>query len=245
MRPALTFVPGWGQSSRVWYNQSAYFSTDWPVQLLNLPGHGHAPDAPVEYWMDALRDALPDRPCILAGWSLGGMLAMQLALRWPERLAGLVLVSSTPCFRVKTDWEQGCSDEQFHAFEQALERDSAKLTGYFFTLMLRGEAVSRARFHTIAKEAVDRRHPPSPEALRSGLALLDALDLRAQLANISIPVMVIHGTHDQVTPVGAGHYLAGHIPDASLHTMACGHAPHLTQDKIFNQYLERWCLNIT
>jgi len=243
MRPILVFVSGWGQSSQVWHNQSAYFSKDWPVQGVNLPGHGGVPDAPAECWLNELSVALPNQPCILIGWSLGGMLAMQLAHRWRGKLAGLVLVSSTPCFRVKPDWEPGCSGEQFHAFEQALERDPDKLLGQFFTLMLHGDTVSRGRFNAIAKEAVDRKHPPLTEALRSGLKLLDTLDLRAQLVDISIPTLVVHGTHDQVAPVEAGRYLAGHIPGARLHIMACGHAPHLTQDKTFNAYLEQWCLN--
>jgi len=244
MRPALVFVSGWGQSSQIWHHQSAYFSKDWQVCTINLPGHGDTPDAPAERWLNELSNALPDQPCILIGWSLGGMLAIQLAYHWPEKLVGLALVSSTPCFRVKSDWEQGCSDEQFHAFEQALERDPDKLLGQFFTLMLHGDTISRERFNTIAEEAVDRKHPPLPEALWSGLKLLDTLDLRAQLVDISIPTLVMHGTHDQVAPVEAGRYLTGHIPDASLHIMACGHAPHLTQDKAFNEYLEQWCLNI-
>jgi len=244
MKPTLAFVPGWGQSSQVWHHQSAYFSRAWPVHVVNLPGHGGAPDASTGSWLKELSNALPDQPCILVGWSLGGMLAIQLAYRWPEKLAGLVLVSSTPCFRVKSDWKQGCSGEQFHAFEQALGRDSDKLLRQFFMLMLDGDTVSRGRFNAIAKEAVDRKHPPLPTALRSGLKLLGTLDLRAQLADISIPTLVVHGMHDQVVPVEAGRYLAGHIPDASLHIMECGHAPYLTQDKIFNEHLEQWCLNI-
>ncbi|GMR00449.1 MAG: pimeloyl-ACP methyl ester esterase BioH [Zetaproteobacteria bacterium] len=244
MRPALVFVPGWGQSGKAWHKQSVYFSKDWPVQVVNLPGHGGMPDAPAGSWLKELSNALPDQPCILVGWSLGGMLAIQLAHCWPEKLVGLVLVSSTPCFRVKSDWEQGCSDEQFHAFEQALEHDPDKLLGQFFMLMLHGDAMSRGRFNAIAKEAVDRKHPPLPEALRSGLKLLDTLDLRAQLADILVPTLVMHGTHDQIAPVEAGRYLAGHIPDASLRIMEYGHAPHLTQDKTFNEYLEQWCLNI-
>jgi len=244
MRPALIFVPGWGQSGKAWHHQSAYFLKDWPVQVVDLPGHGGIPNVPAERWLNELSDALPNQPCILIGWSLGGMLAMQLTHRWPERLVGLVLVSSTPCFRVKPDWEPGCSGEQFHAFEQALEHDPDKLLGQFFTLMLHGDALSRRRFNVIAKESVDRKHPPLTDALRSGLKLLDTLDLRPQLADISIPTLVVHGTHDQVVPVKAGRYLAGHIPDASLHIMACGHTPHLTQDKTFNEYLEQWCLNI-
>jgi len=245
MRPTLVFVPGWGQPSKVWYNQNAYFSKSWPVQAVNLPGHGNAPDAPLAHWVDALGGTLPDHPCILIGWSLGGMLAIQMAHSFPEKFAGLVLLSSTPCFRTRTDWEPGCSDEQFRTFEQELENDSNKLLGQFFMLMLHGDALPRRHFNVIAKAAMDRKHPPLSGALRSGLKLLDTLDLRDQLANISMPTLVIHGTYDGIVPVEAGRYLARHIPDASLHIMACGHAPHLTQARTFNEHLEQWCRTIT
>ncbi|MDQ6959701.1 MAG: alpha/beta fold hydrolase [Mariprofundaceae bacterium] len=246
MRPTLVFLPGWGQSDHVWYKQKVYFPENWPVRYINLPGHGGTPNAPAKHWLNTLHDALPaDQTCILVAWSLGGILAMQLARHSPERLAAIVLVSSTPCFRAKTDWPHGCSDSQFHAFKQTLENDSGKLLGQFFTLMLYGHTLPRSRFNAIAKLAVDRKHPPLPEALRAGLKLLDTLDLRAQLTDISIPSLVMHGVHDAIIPVGAGQYLADHIPGASLDIMQCGHAPHLTQAKIFNEHLEQWCLNIT
>ena len=192
-----------------------------------------------------MHNTLPDRPCILVGWSLGGMMAIQLAHHSPEKLAGIVLLSSTPCFCVKADWPQGCPDSRFHAFEQMLESNSGKLSRQFFTLMFYGDALPRSRFNAIAKQVMDRKHPPLPEALRAGLTLLNTLDLRDQLANISIPSLVMHGVHDIIVPVSAGQYLADHIPDASLDIMKCGHAPHLTQDKIFNEHLEQWCLSLT
>ncbi len=245
MRPTLVFFSGWGQSSQVWHGQSAYFSKDWLVHCIDLPGHGGTPSVPAAYWLNALHAALPDQPCILIGWSLGGMMAIQLAHQSPKRLVGIVLLSSTPCFRAKTDWPRGCSDRQFHAFEQILKSNSDKLTGQFFTMMLYGDVLPRGRFNAIARQAVDRKHPPSPEALRAGLKLLNTLDLRDQLTNISIPSLVMHGVHDTIIPSDAGRYLANHIPNASLDIMKCGHAPHLTQDKTFNEHLEQWCLNLT
>jgi len=244
MKPTLIFMPGWGQSSQVWHHQIEYFSKSWQVQVINLPGHGDAPDAPVNSWVEELNDALPDHPCILIGWSLGGMLAIQLAHSFPEKFAGLVLLSSTPCFRARIDWKYGCSDKQFYAFEHALESDSNKLLSQFFTLMLHGDALSCNRFNAIAREAVDRKHRPLREALRSGLELLDTLDLRHQLPTISVPTLVMHGAHDEIVPLQAGRYLAEQIQHANLHIMACGHAPHLTQVDVFNEHLEQWCRTI-
>jgi len=241
MKPALIFVHGWSGSVQVWHGQLKYFSGKWPVQGINLPGHGGAPDAPADAWAARLREAFPDRSCILVGWSLGGMLSLQLAHACADRLAGLVLVSSTPCFRTKAGWIHGCPDRRFSEFKQALEKDSAKLLGQFFTLMLYGEALSASRRDAIAKAAIDRKRPPSTQALRTGLQFLEHLDLRPLLADIRVPALVIHGEYDAVVPAAAGRYLAKHLPDASLHVMRCGHAPHLTQTDEFNHMLEAWC----
>lgn len=244
MNPTLVFLSGWGQSSRIWHHQVEHFSKKWQVRTINLPGHGGAPDAPSDCWLEKLNDALPDHPYILTGWSLGGMLAMQLADALPQKCVGLVLLSTTPCFRVRTDWQYGCSDTQWHVFEQALANDSNKLLKQFFVRMLHGDTLSHSQFNALARAAVDKKHRPLPAALRSGLKLLDTLDLRHQLPTISIPTLVMHGTHDDIVPLQAGRYLAEHIVHASLHVMACGHAPHLTQGNALNEYLEQWCRTI-
>ncbi|MDX8391653.1 MAG: alpha/beta fold hydrolase, partial [Mariprofundaceae bacterium] len=78
MLPVLVFVHGWGQSPQTWHAQLDYFSTRCETQTICLPGHGGAADAPTDAWEDHLHKQLPDTPHILIGWSLGGMLALQL-----------------------------------------------------------------------------------------------------------------------------------------------------------------------
>ena len=62
---------------------------DWP----DLPGHGRAPrvEPAVEAYATAMENGLPER-FVIGGHSLGGMVAMTLAARWPDRCGGLVLV---------------------------------------------------------------------------------------------------------------------------------------------------------
>jgi len=215
------------------------------VRIVNLPGHGGAPDAPANRWPDILIETLPKHPSILIGWSLGGMLSLQLARARPDKVAGLVLVSSTPCFRTRTDWPFGCPDVQFSAFEHALKQDAEKLLAHFFGLMLQGDTLNRDQHDAIVRAATDHAHTPTPRALKTGLTLLDTLDLRPILADISAPALVLHGRRDAVIPLRAGRFLAGRMPTAQLHLVDSGHAPHLTRSEIFNHALEAWCLNIT
>jgi len=241
--PAFVFVHGWAQAAQTWHGQLEYFASSHEVLALNLPGHGGTPDQPVEKWEAAILESLPDEPLVLIGWSLGGILGLQLALHHPTRLAGLVLLSATPSFRLRPGWEHACADDVFERFQESLEINEKRLLDRFFALMLQGDALDRRRYLDIVRQAVDRHHPSSPAGLHAGLDLLDGLDLRDSLADISVPTLVVHGRNDAIVPVGAAELLAARIPDARLHLLPAGHAPHLTQPESFNGILEEWCRN--
>jgi len=241
----LVFLHGWGQSARIWHEQLVRFSLEWPVSMLNLPGHGGAVDAPAPEWGNVLLAQMPTEPAVIIGWSLGGMLATELARMQPQRVAGLALVSTTPCFCNRPGWDAGCADSVFRDFELGVQENSARAMGRFFALMLHGDALSRPEYNAITRVAADRGHPASTEGLRQGLSLLGALDLRHKLTGIEAPCLVMHGEADAVVPLTAGEYLAGHIPKAAFERFAkCGHAPFLTQAGKFNQRLEDWCRNV-
>jgi len=238
----MVFVHGWGQSASIWFEQRQPFAD---AIFASLPGHGGAADAPPGTWCDALTGQMPATPCILIGWSLGGMLALDIALQSPERIAGLVLVSSTPCFRQRPGWPHGCDSETFTAFEQGIhapDTERNRVLSRFFSLMLHGDELPRSTFNQLARQAVDRQHPASLSGLEQGLELLNSMDFRGQLDGITMPTLILHGEQDAVVPAAAGRELAGNIPHAVSHILpGCGHAPFLTKAKVFNDKLEAWC----
>lgn len=237
MMPVL-FLHGWAQSQQVWFQQHRLFAD---ARFLNLPGHGGAPDLPAEAWLDHLAGLLPDRPCMLVGWSLGGMLAMQLAHRLPERVAKLVLIGTTPRFCAAEDWPQGCAQTLFDGFQAALASRSRRALNRFFRLMLQGDGLTQESYNRIAADAVDRAHPPTFEALQAGLDLLKRLDLRAIVPTLSMPALLLHGEADAIIDPACARWLADHLPNASCELIpACGHAPLLTQPASVNGRLKSW-----
>ena len=234
----LVFLHGWAQSQQIWHHQFEPFSD---AQLLNLPGHGGAAEHPAENWVDALVAQLPDQACHLVGWSLGGMLAMQIASQYPERIAALTLVSTTPRFRIGDGWQHGSSEATFQGFSQAVASGSPKALSRFFALMLHGDEISRTAYNALAKAAVDRQNRVSQAGMQEGMALLQQLDLRELANSITQPTLVLHGNADAVVPVEAGAWLADKLHNANIQTFAhCGHAPFLTQSESFNQTLQTW-----
>ena len=97
----LLLLHGLGSSVRDWDAQIAHFSTDFHVIAVDLPGHGQSPDlsGPVDItdFSDQVAntlDATDTVPCHVVGISMGAMVALQLALDHPKRVASLVLVNS-------------------------------------------------------------------------------------------------------------------------------------------------------
>jgi len=240
MSAPMVFIHGWAQSKRIWHRQAQVFPG---ASFINLPGHGGEPEA-VD-WLAALEKRLPEKPVILVGWSLGGMLAMQTALKRPERIAGLVLVATTPRFCNGNGWQQGSSEEVFRGFEQGVREKSGRTLGRFFALMMQGDPITRSEYNDIARESVDREHPPSVATLERGLEYLEGIDLTGSVADLDTPALLLHGDQDAIVPIAAGEWLADALPNARFHRFdRCGHAPFLTQTEKFNRELEAWCHRI-
>jgi pimeloyl-[acyl-carrier protein] methyl ester esterase len=234
----MVFLHGWGQSERIWFQQRPFFPD---ANFINLPGHGGAADAPGEQWFQIIADQLPDAPAVLVGWSLGGMLAMEIANRWPERCAAIALISSTPSFRQRDGWEHGCNQKVFSDFEQAVALQSPKIMNRFFALMLHGDEFSRSTYNALARAAINRQSPTTAAGISAGLELLSSIDLRAKLHELSMPTLIMHGEQDAIVPFAASRALADNLPDSQLQRFeACGHAPFLTQPEAFNTILNNW-----
>ena len=96
----LVLLHGWGLNAEVWQSIIPRFSAHYRLHLVDLPGYGrsqHFGALTLEQMAAQLLPALPPQ-AIVVGWSLGGLVATQLALSAPEKLAALITVASSPCF---------------------------------------------------------------------------------------------------------------------------------------------------
>ena len=230
----MVFLHGWGLHGGVWA-ETANGLAGRAVLTPDLAGYGEsAMCAP--YQADALANRLaetmPDA-CIVVGWSMGGLVAQAWAARRPEQVRGLVLVGGTPAFVARPDWPYGLSADLLAGFAEALLADRHATLLRFLALQARGGETARAVIGRL-RERLFERPEPGLETLRAGLDLLRETDLRALAATIRCPTLVVHGGHDTLCPLTAGHWLAEHLPDAELavHPHAA-HAPFLSHPDWF------------
>jgi pimeloyl-[acyl-carrier protein] methyl ester esterase len=229
--PHLVMLHGWAMSSGVWQTLLPTLTRRYRVICIDLPGHGLSPwgegFSDLETLAERVADALPD-DCSIFGWSLGGQVALQLALRFPERVRRLVLAATTPRFVSAPDWPHAMAPETLNGFAQQLTNDYRRTVQEFLSLQVRGDENQLATLRQL-RTLLTAQGEPDRIALTAGLRVLRTADLRARLEQIDTPTLVIAGEYDRLTPPEAARALATGLPQAELQLVArAAHAPFLS-----------------
>ncbi|NIR28931.1 MAG: pimeloyl-ACP methyl ester esterase BioH, partial [Gammaproteobacteria bacterium] len=199
----LVLLHGWGLHGGIWDPIVPALARDWRVTRIDLPGHGRSPwpdqGAPsLDELMSGLVAAAPRR-AVWLGWSLGGMLALRLAARLPQRVRGLVLVAATPKFVEGPDWPHGMERTLLEDFRNALENDYARTLMRFLALQSR-PGDHAAQEMRVLRRAVFAHGHPQREGLSFGLRLLEEMDLRRELTAVQCSSLWVTGDRDVLVP---------------------------------------------
>ncbi|BDG02642.1 alpha/beta fold hydrolase [Anaeromyxobacter oryzae] len=232
--PPLVLVHGWAMSSAVLTDLGRALEDGRRVIVPDLRGHGAS--SPGGFGLEdlagdlaALLDALALRDVALAGWSMGGQVALAAMPRVRRRVARLALLSTTPRFTAGEGWPHGLPAQHVEVLAHRVRRDPTRALPRFFDGMFApGELDDGARARVAALR--DALPPPAPAAAQAGLDLLVSVDLRGALRAVDVPTLVVHGGADPICPAGAGRALADAIPGARLVVFpGAGHAPFLSR----------------
>ena len=234
--PELLLLHGWGLHGGVWDTLCPKLTPYLRVTRVDLPGHGRSRDVPMPHSLTELAlqtmAAVPPGAVVL-GWSLGGLVALEAALRMPQRLRGLILANSTPRFVSTEDWPHAMPPEQLEQFAESLATDFRETLQHFLSLQVRGEDSARASLRQL-RDSLFAHGEPDTGSLATGLEILKDSDLRLKLREVSLPTLVIAGGYDRLTPAAASEYLAAHIPGAHLEILPkSAHAPFISHTDAF------------
>lgn len=205
-------IHGWGLGRAAWQPIVTAVSACCNVHHVDLPGYGDAAPDPCSFEDTARRivDSLP-AGTILCGWSLGALLALEMASQRPERIGGLVLVGASPSSSSRTIGlmhnRQRYSTGSLPP--SAITRPKpCNVSSPCSTKALRGRANTRAQQQALAESPT-----PDTDSLIQGLDWLRKTELRQKVATITIPTLLIHGESDPLMPLSA-RALAGRPPAA-------------------------------
>lgn len=196
MAPRPVFIHGSGGSTALWEAQESRFEG---CIVLALPGHpAGSPLRSVggkAEWVAHALGELPD-PSVLVGHSLGGAVALQVALIAPELVEGLVLVASAARFNVRPGLEDAARTDVRRAAERLMRLGWPGIDEH---------SLEREVGFIVANGA---------ESLALDYAAVTAVDLTPRLHEIQVPTLVVGGGADVLTPPDDQRRLAEGIPDA-------------------------------
>ena len=196
------------------------FAAEYDVILFDNAGvgssGGETPGTVAEMTRHALAfcDALGLKKFNVVGFSLGGMIAQQLALDYPDRVNRIILLGTGP------RGGEGMTFTELSAEERA-DPDRFLLAA-FFSPTDASQAAGRAYLKRLAARTHDRDLPVSTKTAEAQLRALrewgavPSSDRYATLPKIKHPTLVVHGTKDIVVQPVNAFILAEHLPDAQL-----------------------------
>lgn len=226
-RHELVLLHGWAMTPAVWDGLRDALGGI-PVLTPSLPGHGSAAaaGAGLAAWADAVAASIPDG-AVLGGWSLGALLALEIARRHPDKASRLLLFGATPRFVAAPDWPHGLAAETVAAFRAGFATAPEATLKRFLALQCLGDARRKV---VQSRLAATLAPIAASSGLADGLALLADTDLRGELEALGCPCLLVHGAQDALMPPGAADWLARSLPRARLHCLPdAGHAVFLSQ----------------
>ncbi|MFE0098966.1 4-carboxymuconolactone decarboxylase [Streptomyces sp. NPDC059009] len=210
--PVLILGPSLGTTWHMWDRQVPELSKQWRVFRFDLPGHGGAPAHPAGSVAElATRllgtlDELGVQRFGYAGCALGGAIGAELALRHPQRVASLGLISASPRFGSADEFRQRGVIVRSNGLDPIARTSPER----WFTP---GFAAAQP---AITDWAVQMVRTTDPGCYIAACEALAAFDVRAELGRIGVPTLVLVGSEDQVTGPGEARTLVAGIPDARL-----------------------------
>lgn len=231
--PAIVLVNGVTSPSDTWFRLVPRLAEQHRVITLDNRGVGRT--GVVQDPFDVARmaadvvtvlDAAQVEHAHVLGMSMGGFIAQELALTWPERLSSLLLVAT----------HVGLS--------RAVEINPASATALISSVALLPADRVRVLEPYLYWPGTPRAEVERDSEVRASMPTSDAgffSQLVAtrdwtrvdDLAEVRVPTLVLHGQDDQLVPVANGHQLAAAIPDARLQVLPeCGHQVFTDQEEL-------------
>lgn len=235
-RPWLLFSNSLMTDLTIWDEQVAAFATRYNILRYDQRGHGGTAVPPDDCTFDMLADdvtALMDRwdlrTAIVVGVSMGGVTAMRMLARHPERVAGAAICDAgavTPPDG-REAWEERMAVAREGGMQALVE---PTIQRWFAPGRVQSDAANRVRSMIAGT--------PFDGFVRAARALQD-FDLRASLAAFPVPVLTLAGSEDGGTP-RAMRAFSQQIPQAEFVLIeGAGHLPNIDRADEFNQQLSR------
>ena len=189
----VILISGWGHTGTfIEQTCGPFFDSTLAYGLEDLEGDSYS---------SSLLEKLERKDVILCGWSTGAMIALEAAIKAPDRVKALVLIAGTARYSADARSPFAVPPKELKALSLSCRRNPQ-------------ETLEMFRRHAGTDKLAEGDIPQT--TLNSGLEYLSDTDLRDKLYAVKCPVLIIHGRRDQVVPAESGRELASLITHAEL-----------------------------
>ena len=224
----IVLLTGWGTSCHAWDRIIPVLQQRYQVRCISPPwasrGIEHHTLKNFDEYINKLAQDLREADTIVA-WSFGGLLAIQLATKFPNLVARIIFISSSANF-ITNEVSLGIDPAWFAKFKHDFSLRPTKLLHKFFMLTNHGDEFAKEATESL-KQSCLPEHYDLDECIYA-LELLGTLDLSIQLSQLSCPTCFIHGENDAVLNMQAAEYAAKQTSSKLYIIQAAGHAPHIS-----------------
>ena len=229
---ALVFAHGFGCSQAVWNLVAPAFEADHKVVLFDHVGAGGSDltaydrgkyDSLHGYADDLLEilEALDERDVVFVGHSVSAMIGVLAANRDPSRFGALVLVGPSPRYIDDADYRGGFERADIESLLDALDANYLGWSALAAPMMMGNP--DRPELGDRLTESFCRT---DPEIARQFAHVTFLSDNRDDLAQITVPTLVLQSTDDAIAPVEVGRFVHSRIPGSSFAMLrTTGHVP--------------------
>jgi 3-oxoadipate enol-lactonase len=238
--PALVFSNSLGATLSMWDPQWTALRKQFSVLRYDTRGHGQSSVTPGPYAIAqlgrdvlALLDELKLDRVYFCGLSMGGQTGMWLALNAPARLHKLILCDTAAKIGSPEMW-----NSRIEAVRQGgMKSISTAVMERWFSATYRARSPEVVAAIKLILESLN------PDGYTANCAAVRDFDAREAIATITVPTLVIAGTHDAATTPSDGHYLADRIAGAHCVELNAAHLSNIEDPARFTSEVSTFLLS--
>src|SRR6187549_818277 len=215
--PAIIFIHGFPLNKSMWDIQVEALKENYRVIAYDIRGHGNSEQGMDDFFIELfvydllrLMEKLEIEKSILCGLSLGGYIALNAVLKYPDRFDGLIL-NDTQCIADTPEIKENRSTAIIRIKEKGVEQYANEIIKNLFA----PESFTKKE-NVIDKVKEMIINTPKQSLCNTLHALAERKETCTQLTEINIPVLIMVGKEDKITPIAAAQQMHENIRDSKL-----------------------------
>lgn len=238
--PVIVFSNSLGTDHSMWQVQVTALADHYLVVTYDTRGHGHSDviaDSTLQNLADDvidIFDALKIEKAHFCGISMGGMTALDLAIRHAERFLSITVANSAAKIWTAEGWNARAESVEQQGLAEIVKTTHTRWFSEHFDYA----------HDVLAQRTIQSLAVTPAQGYANACRALAYANVTAQLNQIQIPTLIIAGQFDPVTTVADAEFMHQAIPHSQLDVLAASHLSNIEQPQVFNQALSKFIQKI-